>query len=113
MTRPANLPGSRAGARTLAALGRLSQAEDFFDFFELEYEPRVVQVYRLHVLRRFALEMDLIDRASPMAGEQERLSLYRDALMRSHDLFTRSTAQEQKLFRVFQDGAVVTLGRRR
>lgn len=110
-------PDARAAApglagRHLAALRELRQAEDFFAFFDLPYEPRVVHVYRLHVLKRFALEMETIDRAHPMIGEPERLALYREALRRSHDVFARSTAQDEKLFKVFQGGSLVSLNRR-
>lgn len=109
---PSTHAATGSSARTLAELRRLDQAEDFFTFFELEFDHRVVQVYRLHVLKRFALEIDLIDREHPRLAEQDLLALYREALRRAHDLFARSTAQDQKLFRVFQDGGVVTLGRR-
>lgn len=107
MSAPAVVPGGG-----LAALRRLEKAEDFFAFFELPFDPRIVQVYRLHVLKRFALEIETIDRAQPAAAEPERIALYRAALRRSHDVFVRSTARDEKLFKVFQGGGVVTLGRR-
>ncbi len=97
----------------LAALRRLARAEEFFQFFGLPFEPRVVDVYRLHILRRFGLEVERIDREAPALDERARLALYREALGRAHDVFLRSTAQEEKLFKVFQDGGVVTLARRR
>ena len=31
----------------------LESAEDFLQYFELEYEPSVVHVNRLHILQRF------------------------------------------------------------
>jgi nitrogenase-stabilizing/protective protein len=96
----------------LAALRQLSAAEEFFEFFALPFEPRVVQVYRLHILRHFAQELERIDRTSPGLAEPERLALYREALRRAHDVFVHSTAQEQRLFKVFQADALVTLGRR-
>lgn len=107
-------PLPRAGGRDggLAALRRLENAEDFFAFFELSFDPKVVQVYRLHVLKRFALEMEIVDRAHPALAEPERIALYREALRRSHDVFVRSNAQEEKLFRVFQGGGIVSLKRR-
>ncbi len=106
-------PGATAAAAgDLAALRRLEAAEDFFAFFGVAYDARVLRVYRLHVLKRFALEMDVIDRAHPTAPEPERLALYREALRRSHDVFARSTAQDEKLFKVFQGGGLVALPRR-
>lgn len=100
-------------APTLSTLRQLVQAEEFFQFFGLPFEPRVVEVYRLHILKRFGLEVERIDREAPALDEPGRLALYREALGRAHDLFLRSTAQEEKLFKVFQDGGVVTLARRR
>ncbi len=103
---------SGPAAPSLAELRELRQAEDFFAFFDLPFDPRVVRVYRLHVLKRFALEMDLIDRQHPALAEANRIALYREALSRSHDVFKKATAQDEKLFRVFQDGGVVTLRKR-
>ena len=34
-------------------LSTLSAAEEFFDFFGIGYEPNVVHVNRLHILKRF------------------------------------------------------------
>jgi nitrogenase-stabilizing/protective protein len=34
-------------------LEALESAEDFMNFFELDYEPSVVHVNRLHILQRF------------------------------------------------------------
>lgn len=104
--RPAALAGG------LAALRQLSKAEDFFDFFALPYDPQLVQVYRLHVLKRFALEMERIDREQSELSEPERLDAYAAALRRSHDVFIHSTAQDEKLFKVFKPRGLVTLGKK-
>jgi len=34
-------------------LAELSSAEDFLEFFGVEYDPSVVHVNRLHILQRF------------------------------------------------------------
>lgn len=97
MRRASRPPAEEAGsarrasaAPTLAELRGLRHAEQLFDFFGLEFDPRIVQAYRLHLIERFGLETDLIDREHPMLAEQERLALYREALRRSHQVFTRS-----------------------
>ncbi|MDD1636149.1 MAG: nitrogenase-stabilizing/protective protein NifW [Methylococcaceae bacterium] len=36
----------------------LESAEDFLQYFQLEYEPSVVHVNRLHILQRFHDESD-------------------------------------------------------
>ncbi|MCS7030647.1 MAG: nitrogenase-stabilizing/protective protein NifW [Gloeomargarita sp. SKYG116] len=82
---------------------RLTDAEDYFHFFGLPYDPRVVNVYRLHILRKFGLLKETIDQQ--MTDLQERLLRYRTALETAYQTFLTSSAQEQKLFKVFQQPA--------
>ncbi len=97
LSRPAG--GKGENVTRLEAFRRLTVAEELFEFLGVRYDPRVLTAYRLHVLRRFGLEMDLIDRQHPSLEEEARLALYREALVRAHELFQRSTPREQKLFR--------------
>jgi len=90
--------------RTLEQLAHLSRAEDFFQFFGLEYDPRVLAVHRLHVLKRFGMDVGEIEERRPLPDEQERLRLYGEALRRAHDLFAGSAAREQRVFKVLQGG---------
>jgi len=96
---------------TLAELRTLSGAEDYFDFFGLACDPAVLRVYRLHVLRRFALEMDLVDRQHPGLGEEERLGRYREALARAHQVFARGDAWRHRAFQPAPREELVPLGR--
>jgi nitrogenase-stabilizing/protective protein len=73
--------------RTLERLGRLSTVEDFFAFFEIAADPRVVERHRVAILRAWAREVAEIDDATPPEEEGLRLALYRDALRRTHDAF--------------------------
>jgi len=81
------------------ALDELSSAEEFLDYFEIPYEPAVVQVNRLHILQRFH---DYIER-EPAAGEGEaqRSAHYRALLERAYRDFVASDARTEKVFRVF------------
>ena len=90
--------------RTLEQLAHLSRAEDFFRFFGLEYDPRVLAVHRLHVLKRFGMDVAEIEERRPLPNEQERLRLYGEALRRAHALFAGSSAREQRVFKVLQGG---------
>jgi nitrogenase-stabilizing/protective protein len=90
--------------RTLEQLAHLSRAEDFFRFFGLEYDPRVLAVHRLHVLRRFGMDVAEIERSRPLPDEQERLRLYGEALRSAHALFAGPAALEQRVFKVLQGG---------
>ncbi|MEM1251197.1 MAG: nitrogenase-stabilizing/protective protein NifW [Cyanobacteria bacterium P01_H01_bin.21] len=86
--------------RTLAQFNQLKDAEDYFQFFGLAYDPQVVNVNRLHILRKFAQLVQDDDKSQP---EAQRLDAYRQALQTAYDLFLTSSSVEQKLFKVFQD----------
>ena len=55
-------------------------------------------------------ERELIDRENGLSGA-ERLIRYRAALARAHDLFTHSTAREERLFRVLGATPLVSIAR--
>jgi nitrogenase-stabilizing/protective protein len=83
-------------------LKALSSAEDFFAFFGVPYAPAVVQVNRLHILKRFyqylrkAEDLDDLD-------EVNQYRRYRSLLAQSYEDFVRSTPAREKVFKVFQD----------
>ena len=85
---------------TLAQFNQLKDAEDYFQFFGLTYDPKVVNVNRLHILRKFSQLVQDEDKSQP---EAQRLKAYRQALQTAYNLFLTSTSVEQKLFKVFQD----------
>ncbi len=86
--------------RTLAQFNQLKDAEEYFQFFGLAYDPKVVNVNRLHILRKFSQLVQDEDKSQP---EEQRLMTYRQALQNAYDLFLTSSSVEQKLFKVFQD----------
>jgi nitrogenase-stabilizing/protective protein len=75
------------------ALARIECAEQYFDFFALEFDPRVLAVYRLRLLKRFGMEKAEIDSQRPEPDLAERLVLYAQALRRAHDQFARRLAE--------------------
>lgn len=77
----------------LDTLAGLSDAEQFFDALAVPYDPAVVEVHRLHILKRFR---DLIPAGADEAG-------CRDALARAHADF--ASGQGRKSFKVFRDAA--------
>lgn len=104
LTRDAAHAANAAGnalERLRKNLATLSAAEEFFDHFGVAYEPAVVHVNRLHILKRFHQYLnttalgDLDD-----AALRERC---RALLARAHDDFVRSTAAQERVFKVFQD----------
>ncbi|MEV5409626.1 nitrogenase-stabilizing/protective protein NifW [Thermopolyspora sp. NPDC052614] len=93
-------------AERLAAFKRCQTAEEYFAVLDVPYDPRVVRVNRLHILRHFAeqlVELHL-ERSEPQRPE-EILDRYRAALARSHDAFVGATALDHRLFKVLKDRA--------
>lgn len=87
---------------TLAEFNQLTDAEQYFQFFELDYDPTIVNINRLHILKQFANDIRQIDRDTRL-NEAERLHQYRLALLRAYQLFCTSTGVAQKLFKVFHE----------
>ncbi|BAZ40411.1 nitrogen fixation protein NifW [Calothrix sp. NIES-4101] len=90
---------------------QIVEAEEYFKFFELPYDAKVVNVNRLHILKKFSLNIKEIDEQNPSLSFADKVSLYRAALEKAYQVFLDSTPQEQKLFKVFNQKPknVVTL----
>ncbi|MEM6753382.1 MAG: nitrogenase-stabilizing/protective protein NifW [Cyanobacteria bacterium P01_C01_bin.38] len=88
-------------AQTLEEFKKLVDAEDYFKFFELQYDQKVVHVNRLHILQKFSANIKEIDKNNSELKDSELLGKYREALVNAYQLFIESTPQEQKLFKVF------------
>jgi nitrogenase-stabilizing/protective protein len=86
----------------LQQLKALSSAEDFLQFFGVPFDPSVVNVSRLHILKRFfqylRQENDL-----PQSDELQMFTTYRKLLARAYSDFVKSTPAQEKVFKVFQD----------
>ena len=96
---------------TLNTFSHLVDAEEYFEFFQLPYDQKNVNVNRLHILKKFSQFIREIDESYPNLSEEERLSQYCLALQKAYQVFLESTPSEQKLFKVFNDKPknVVTL----
>jgi nitrogenase-stabilizing/protective protein len=80
-------------------LEELSSAEDFLDYFAISYDPKVVQVNRLHILQRFH---DYLNQVEEMPdADAPRWALYADLLSAAYQDFVVSDARTEKVFRVF------------
>ena len=82
-------------------LAELSAAEEFLDYFEVPYEPGVVQVNRLHILQRFHDYIAQVPDGLPEA-EPARREAYRRLLTRAYLDFVTSDALTEKVCRVFR-----------
>ena len=88
--------------KTLAAFQNLVDAEDYLQFFEIEYDRDFVNINRLHILKQFSLLIKQVDQAFPDVTETERLEKYSLALEEAYQVFLSSSPLETKLFKVFQ-----------
>ncbi|WP_319529226.1 nitrogenase-stabilizing/protective protein NifW [uncultured Cohaesibacter sp.] len=78
----------------------LSSAEEFLDYFEIEFDPHVVMVNRLHILQRFH-DYLTIDREGPVVSESW-WDYYTRNLKQAYQDFVESDALTEKVFKVFQ-----------
>lgn len=81
-------------------LENLESAEDFLEFFALDYDPAVVQVNRLHILQRFHNYLAQGEAALPEEDDARR-EVYRQLLARAYLDFVESDALTEKVFKVF------------
>ena len=88
--------------KTLSAFKNLTDAEDYLQFFDIEYDRDFVNVNRLHILKQFSLLINEVDAAFPDVSETEKLEKYQLALEEAYQVFLTSSPLETKLFKVFQ-----------
>ncbi len=85
----------------LDTLAGLSSAEEFLDFLKVPYDPQVVRVNRLHILKRFhdyIAQAELSEQTDSAALSQA----YTQALEHAYADFVTSNAATEKVFKVFQ-----------
>jgi nitrogenase-stabilizing/protective protein len=86
----------------LKHMSTFSAAEEFLDYFQVPYEQPVVNVNRLHILKRFNQYL----RATPGTAEMDDDTLRgvcKETLNKAYSDFVNSTAAKEKVFKVFQD----------
>jgi nitrogenase-stabilizing/protective protein len=88
-------------SKTFADFKQLVDAEDYFKFFDLTYNPQVVNVNRLHILQKFSQLVKEIDANWTDENQENKLALYQVALQNAYELFLTSTSLDEKLFKVF------------
>jgi len=86
---------------TLKQLSKLSAAEEFLDYLGVDYDQQVLNVNRLHILKRFQQYMA----ATPYLGKLDEAKLRetcRGLLSKAYSDFLRTTPKQEKLFKVFK-----------
>ncbi len=86
----------------------LEAAEDFLQYFELDYDQTTVHVNRLHILQRFH---DYLDQGKAQMPEDEdsMRQVYKTLLSKAYQDFVDSDAQTEKVFKVFKMGEPQTV----
>lgn len=87
----------------LQHLGTLSAAEEFFAALEVPYEPPVVHVSRLHILKRFNQYLRVAQPPVAQLPAHEQKAACARLLARAYEDFVKSTPAREKVFKVFQD----------
>ncbi|MCA1955775.1 nitrogenase stabilizing/protective protein NifW [Zymomonas sp.] len=82
-------------------LRQLSSAEDFFSALDVEYDPRILNVARLHILRKMSLYLEE-DKGDP-TDEAEEKQRYQHYLAQAYNDFVDSSPIKERLFKVHQD----------
>jgi nitrogenase-stabilizing/protective protein len=88
-------------ATLIADLKQLDSAEAFLDYFALPFDKAVVNISRLHILKRF---YQYLSRHGGIEGlpPATAYSTCRELLARAYGDFLTSSGIEQKVFKVFQ-----------
>src|SRR5450631_2379619 len=89
----------------LDELGQLSAAEEFFIFLDVPYDASVIQVARLHILRRMGqyLKGSQIDEAFEGLCDADIRSLCRTHLEQAYQDFVKSSPIQERLFKVHKE----------
>ncbi|CAN5242451.1 nitrogenase stabilizing/protective protein NifW [soil metagenome] len=86
----------------LEALQGLSSADEFFDYLGVSYDPQIVQVARLHIMRRMGQYLRGDDGAG--APDDDALfALCRDHLEQAYADFVASSPIAERVFKVHQE----------
>ncbi len=80
------------------AMEELVSAEDFLNYFGIDFDPTVVHVNRLHILQRFH---NYLGKATLSEDESARRMLYTTLLTQAYQDFVKSDALTEKVFKVF------------
>jgi len=81
-------------------LKRLSAAEDFFNYLGVEFEPRVLSVARLHILK---LMGQYVAKEADSSSDDELRARCKAHLQSAYQKFVERTPIEERLFKVHKD----------
>ncbi|WLA58103.1 nitrogenase stabilizing/protective protein NifW [Bradyrhizobium diazoefficiens] len=85
----------------LDRLGKASSAEEFFSLLGVEYDPKIVNVARLHILKRMG--QYLAQEKFAGAAEPEIRTRCKAMLERAYGDFVASSPIDERVFKVLKD----------
>ncbi|MGD0109905.1 MAG: nitrogenase stabilizing/protective protein NifW [Rhodopila sp.] len=87
---------------TMDELGSMSGAEDFFAALDLPYDPAILNVARLHIMRRMGQYLSGTERTG-LDDDDAVPRACRLHLERAYQDFVRSSPIVERMFKVHQD----------
>lgn len=84
----------------LEQISKLSSAEDIFRFLDVAYDPAVLNVARLHILKRLG---EYLRKVSIEADDTKARAYYRAHLERAYLDFVNSSPIKERVFKVHKD----------
>lgn len=88
----------------LEQLSRLSSAEEFFHLLDVPYDPAILNVARLHILRRMG---EYLKHASAAPEDETAPAYFRAQLLRAYQDFAQSSPLDERVFKVLKDAVRV------
>ena len=79
----------------------LSSAEDFLNYFDIEYDQSVVHVNRFHILQRYHDYLAQADDSIPESETAIR-AVYKKLLERAYEDFVNSDAKTEKVLKIYK-----------
>ena len=85
----------------LGRMRNLSSAEDFFTLLNVSYDPAVLRVARLHILRRMG--QYLSEQGLDALTDDQAKDACRMTLARAYQDFVESSPLQERVFKVLKD----------
>lgn len=83
-------------------LEELSSAEEFLEYFGVDFDASVVMVNRLHIMQRYHDYLQQAEAAGTLPEQEAALKgAYRQMLSQAYQDFVESDALTEKVFKVF------------
>ena len=81
-------------------LSKISSAEEFFLYLDVPYDPSILNVARLHILRRMG---DNLRKDAAEPEEADARAYFRAHLSQAYSDFVHSSPLDERVFKVHKD----------